>query len=312
MPSWNSTSHIPKEVLRLFHSRFPEARLCVSNLTRGSVKGTPSDKSMDVELLSSPQLYSLEYTVLCDNPTTRLSEFPVLRKVLLPNKNLRILRLGCSSNHRIPSRDYQDQSQFNQGPFNLDLRPGDSFAELNELEFISKPNVYGYQLYDLSHEHCKAWKECAALSKLQKLNLGQLPSQVFFAAVPGSVPLLNSLTFTIQSLFVSRWEPENLETVTAQFLDSILGLEVLRINNESKKFYPKVWLSIQNHGKSLKELTMDVSEYQNKEVPGWAESRFIQLLEHCPRLSTLTIKVLLQKSPEHNANRQLIWVRMFS
>ncbi|CZS89578.1 hypothetical protein WAI453_002739 [Rhynchosporium graminicola] len=75
---------IAKDVLDLFHSRFSEARLLSQTLPEAwRATKIPYDMSMDIALLISPQLYSLEYGVLYKSPRARISEFPVSIQVIL-------------------------------------------------------------------------------------------------------------------------------------------------------------------------------------------------------------------------------------
>lgn len=97
--------------------------------------------SMDVDLLAFPQLYSLDYTVLCGSWGTNLSDFPIITHILQHSKDLQILRLGCSSDTRIKMQDYQHlYTRFGidgMGTLNMCLESGDKFLSLEELVFMA-------------------------------------------------------------------------------------------------------------------------------------------------------------------------------
>ncbi|KAG4436705.1 hypothetical protein IFR05_007819 [Cadophora sp. M221] len=273
---WNSTSPIPKNVLSLVHSRFSNARLYVSNTSRGLATEGSYDMSMDLDLLASPQLYSLEYTVLCQSPTTNISEFPVITQILLQSSKLRVLRLACVSDSRFQFEDYQSKyatfGTDGTGPFNLSLKAGDKFPPLDQLAFISPTDVsstddFSPHLYCLSRDHCLFMKDSIDLSKLRTLDLGRNSSHVFFAELAGCVPNLKSLSFSILNPSISHQSPGYIQSVTTEFLEPLSDLQELHIHNQSMQYYPKLWPIIQRHASTLQKLSMDVPEIQIDDKP---------------------------------------------
>ncbi|KAH6710810.1 hypothetical protein BKA61DRAFT_578638 [Leptodontidium sp. MPI-SDFR-AT-0119] len=232
--------------------------------------------SMDLDLLASPQLYSLECTVLCQSSPANLSEFPVLTQILLQSSKLRVLRLACVSDSRFQFKDYQSKyatfGTDGSGPLNLFLKAGDKFPPLEQLAFISPTHIsptddFSPQLYRLSRDHCLVMKESMDLSKLRTLDLGRTSSHVFFAELAGYVPNLKSLSFTIPNPSVSHQSTGYIQSVTAEFLEPLSNLQELYIHNQSMQDYPKLWPIIRRHASTLQKLSMDVPETQIDDTP---------------------------------------------
>lgn len=227
--------------------------------------------SMDIDLLTSPQLYSLEYTVLCQSCMT-VSEFPVLTKILLQSRNLRILRLGCQTEAGFQIKDYlhlyTSYDTDGSGTFNLCLKPKDEFPPLEELTFISPAYIFMKPLYDMSRDHCIALKSCLDLSKLKILRLGATSSVVFFAEPIGCTPNVRSSSFTISGSAIIDQSFEYVQTVTMEFLKSLSNLQELHIVNPSRKYFPEIWPIVQSHATTLQKLLIHVPEDQSELISG--------------------------------------------
>ena len=234
---------------------------------------------MDLALLTSPRLYSLEYTVLCPvrlfSPLgPERSEFSVITRILQRSKNLRVLRLGAVEDSRFKFGDYQEKyARFGadgSGALNLCLRRGDVFPPLEELTF-SSPRNDSPALYSLTPNHCFAMERSMDLTALKVLDLGRTASHIFFANLNGCVPNLKSLSFTMLNPYQNNQSPEYVERVTADFLGCLSGLEELHINNDSMEHYPKLWPIIKRHASTLQKLSMDEPDDQSEnevyEVP---------------------------------------------
>lgn len=151
---------------------------------------------MDLDLLLSPQLHTLEYTVSKEVREPWRDEMHILAQILQRNAKLKILRLNCE-NGDVPSF-----SALGQNPHGLTietsrssrvaslplLEKGDIYIDrlpciLEELSFLR--GSYSMNMYDLGNNHCLALKQCLDWSKLVKLDLGHLPMarfhQVFLA-----------------------------------------------------------------------------------------------------------------------------------
>ena len=92
MHRWNCLFGKLSGVLAKIHSLWPEANLYISNRNRTwlNTRDRARDPPMDTNLLSSPQLYGLDYTVLSDQ-----GKFPVLYQILTRSK-LRILHIDVN------------------------------------------------------------------------------------------------------------------------------------------------------------------------------------------------------------------------
>jgi len=229
------------------------------------------DMSMDVDLLASPQLYSLEYTVLCESPATNRSEFPVLTRILLLSKNFRILRLGCSSDSRYKVQDYQHlYTGFRTdgvGSLNMCLKSGDKFPSLEKLVFMPPGNRYWNQVYHLTRDHCIALNECIDWTKMKVVDLGQTASHIFFAELAGHIPNLKFLDFTILNFNVWHQNPSYVQSMTVESMESLANLEEFHMSNQSMQYFPRFWPIIQRHAATLRRLSMDVPEDQSGMVP---------------------------------------------
>ena len=248
------------------------------NTSRGRETNGLYDMSMDLALLTSPRLYSLKYTVLCPvrlfSPLgAERSEFPVITRILQRSKNLRVLRLGAVEDSRFKFGDYQEKyARFGadgSGALNLCLRRGDVFPPLEELTF-SSPRNDSPALYSLTPNHCFAMERSMDLTALKVLDLGRTASHIFFANLNGCVPNLKSLSFTMLNPYQHHQSPVYVESVTADFLGSLSGLEELHINNDSMEHYPKLWPIVKRHASTLQKLSMDEPDDQTEdgvEVP---------------------------------------------
>lgn len=56
-----------------------------------------------------------------------------------------------------------------------------------------------------------------------------------------------------------------MESVTADFLGCLSGLEELHINNDSMEHYPKLWPIIKRHASTLQKLSMDEPDDQTED-----------------------------------------------
>ncbi|KAL2069156.1 hypothetical protein VTL71DRAFT_15494 [Oculimacula yallundae] len=228
--------------------RFPEARLYVSNTSKGLATEGLYDMSMDIDLLSSPQLSSLKLGVLCQNPApattfataTGISEFPILTRILLRGKKLRILRIACLADARFQLSDYQKQyaryGMASSGPFNLSLRRGDRLPALEELTFLPDSNEFSRLVYELSRDHSLALKASLDLTKLKILNLGRSTAHVIFAEITGCVPNLKSLRFSIPNSFSTpphQYSDEDIDDLNRLNAESLFSLPPSERNYKS-------------------------------------------------------------------------------
>ncbi|KFY13798.1 hypothetical protein V492_03039 [Pseudogymnoascus sp. VKM F-4246] len=308
---WESRLHIPATVLSKIHILFPTARLNVKNTERGQ-----SPHELDIDLLRSPQLHSLELVVLQSGqyycrPDQTVSEFPVLKQILLGSPNLRVLRLGYIRHEGYDfarfARYYESFNTDGEGPLNLQFQNKDCLPTLTELGILTEERRIYEPGYDLSKEHCIAWKSAMNWKALTKLDLGNARTGNFFMIFRGHIPQLKSLKFRLSRGKDSDEDPAPLLQATTRFLDSITGLEQLKVDDWTRSFFPDLWPSIAKHGHSLTCLEVNASERGNRYCPGWSAEPLTQLLSSLPNLGTLSLAVDLLKSPGKGWNGSLLW-----
>ena len=319
---WESRPHIPTTVLSKIHSLFPTARIHVKNRDRARSPYGRYDRDMalDIDLLRSPQLHSLEIVVLQSGeynygPDRTISEFPILKQILLGSSNLRVLRLGCIQETRYDfakfAQYYESFNTDGEGPLNLQLQNKDCLPTLVELGILKEAHRIYEPGYDLSKAHCIAWKRAMNWKALRRLDLGNARPGDFFMVFCGHIPQLKSLKFRLSCGKDSNEDPAPLLRATIRFLDSVMGLEELEVADWTRSFFPSLLSSIAKHGHSLTCLEVNASERGNKNFPGLVEESLTQLLSDLPKLSTLSLAVDLLKTPRNGWNGSLLWVYSF-
>jgi hypothetical protein len=306
-------------VLSKIYSLFPTARIDVRNHARGrSGYGQyHKDMALDLALLRSPQLHTLELVVLQSGeqnckPGRTVSEFPVIKQILQGSSNLRVLRLGCIRDGGFDFErldPYYDAFRTDgEGPLNLQFRNKDRFPTLVEFGILKESNRIHELGYDLSKSHCIAWKRAMNWKALVRLDLGNARPGGFFMVFCGYIPQLKSLKFRLSRGKDSNEDPAPLLRATTRFLDSITGLEELKVGDWTRSFFPDLWPSIAKHGHSLTTLEVNASEIGNERIPGWSAEALTQLLSSLPRLRTLAVAVDLLRSPIKGWGGSLEWV----
>lgn len=310
--SWNSHRLIPKGVIASFHARFPEARLCYVNRTRGrdTSSGREYNMVMDLDILTSPQLYSLEYTFFKEATGPSRSELPIMARIMRNSKKLRVLRFVCEEDRRFHFEDYygfyerfgSDGHGFKNLPFSA-FTLDDQLEPLQELAFLSDP-LRADTFYDFTDSHCNAWRFCMDWSKLVTLDLGGQGPSPFFEIFRGHVPNLKSLSFTL-----TRGGPQSIGVdnvrIIGDFLDSIKGLEELYITNASNGFFPILWSYVKKHGPTLRVLkTTNLLNASWK----WTKVVLVELSQTCPQLRSLTIDLEPEYRIQANGEKEFVWV----
>lgn len=272
---------IPKGLLALFHSKFPDAQLHVSNIRRGQ---DSDNMVMDLDLLASPQLYSLTYVALMESNGSYRSELGVLSRIIERSKKLRILRLNCQVESRFLFDDYSEPySQYSNdgaGRDCLDFHPSKSksLPPLQELTFMR----YGNYAWTL--DHCFNWKICMDWTQLTTLDLSDRTSQDFLQVFTGAIPNLKSLAFMLY-VGVGSHCVENV-AVVRNFLDSIKGLEELKIHSVTEGLFPDLWKSVKKHAITIRSL--HTSSIQNV-TTSWTNEFLTELCDTFPLLDSLTV-----------------------
>ncbi|KAF2800021.1 hypothetical protein K505DRAFT_413252 [Melanomma pulvis-pyrius CBS 109.77] len=211
--SWNVDTPMAKEILDAFHTHRPNARLCVKTNVFDSV------------LLSSPQLYRLDFTVACQErfTTNTISLFRRLKNVLVQSRSLRILWLDI---YRMPP--------------------------LEELTIEARD-------YSFDSDHYYQWLECMDWKKLRRLSFGFHRPGDFFAGLVNQTPKLQSLKFGYSSdSVVKAPTPEPHEQFiaecqsTGEFIKSLGSLKELAVQCHTMDHGQDLWEIIaEKHEKSL-------------------------------------------------------------
>lgn len=283
-----------------FHTQWPKARLHVANVERNrSGPYVP----LDTRLLLSSQLYSLSCTVYgrwvrrstWSNSEFR-SEFTALKTCLLQSKTLRSLRL-----YVVEMYDGEIQSSWTIGPRNLDFQDGDEFPALEEL-------TLPYDEYTLSATHCQKWTVTMDWRHLRHLDLAYGCPQHLLSAITGHVPRLKTLVFGFPYIYPDQaltWYCTD-PGIVRRFFDSIEGLEeITATNSEAQPFDDLKDAILERHGRTLKKLHISFSA---SGVQGWDSTDVRKLVEYCPGLEDLALKIASVQDPTDGYWK---WVRSF-
>ena len=283
-------------MLTALSEKWPTARLHVTNLGRN---GSNVYLPPDMKLLSSPQLYSLSYTVYGAwvSPSHRVfvfrSEFSILKKCLSQATKLKCLRL------RVDDGNVPEQTSWTAGPQNLDFQVGDIFPALEELAL--PPRTYA-----LTEMHCKQWLATMDWSHLRRLDLGHGSPQYLFTALTGRVPQLKALIFGFwpSSPSNSIWKCPDVE-VLLRFLGSIDGLEEAAVKNYHAHEFDRIRDPFLNkHGRTLRKLH---TSYSAADARGLSWPDVQKLVQQCPDLHDLALKIAMTIDAAADY-RNTVWV----
>jgi hypothetical protein len=236
---------MPKEVLDAFHKHRPSTRLCVKM------------RIFDSTLLSSPQLYELDFSVACQNrfSSNTFSLFRRLKNVLVRSRDLRILSLNI---HHDPYFRKLSLGEADRGRLNLPLEPGDKLPPLEELTIKARD-------YCFDDDHCYQWLQCMDWRKLRRLSFGLHRPEDSFSGLVNQTPKLRSLGFGYCGVMVTGWSGWNIPDLrvmgdassqsTAEFIRSIESLEELVVRCRSLVLDQPIWKEIaEKHRQSLRKL----------------------------------------------------------
>jgi len=287
---------MPKEVLDAFHKHRPNTRLYVKT------------KTFDPILLSSPQLYSLEFSVACQNrfSSETLSLFRRLKNILLQSRGLRILSLDI---HQDPYFRRLLLGEVDKGSLNLPFELGDKMPPLEELTIKTRD-------YNFDSDHCEQWLNCMDWTRLRRLSFGLHHLGDFIAGLIGQTPKLQSLGFGYCGVMpkdlgdvrvVADAESRN----TIEFVRSIKSLKELIIRCRSVLLDQPLWRYIaEKHGSSLTHLCIrDWNEYPVNTVP--LDSLDL-LSSYFPHLQQLDVDLGLESSVLQPGSVHLYWVSLKS
>ena len=134
--SWEANWKIHDRVLRKIESRWPDVQLCVTNNNRCDAG---SEKSIDVRLLSSPLLHSLDYSIFMHwTGRALVSDYLTLKRIILQSPRLKKLRLGI---YTTPTPANFDTTQFDALPSEA-LPVEKRITTLRKLALSEKPFMF--------------------------------------------------------------------------------------------------------------------------------------------------------------------------
>ncbi|KAF2490735.1 hypothetical protein BU16DRAFT_530364 [Lophium mytilinum] len=309
--AWNANRHIPESFISILESRWPSVNLFVSNLRRpeAEIASIP----LDLRLLGSPLLYSLTCLVFLYDTVGDLvvengeanyvlrprSELEALRRILVGNSRLRILKLEIASTELW--NDLTDQvsairsvQYWQQENLNLPLQSEDRLPPLQELSLPGKVQTkVGF--YDFTLEHCEALERSMDWSRLRCLDLGNRCPPHFFKRFCGRLPNLRSLCIGLRKApYHGCIDGYDDPCIVIDFINSIDRLETLSIINESMDW--KILLpAISKQAKSLQSLTarapVDLSRQYSA---GWTIVELEKLAGLCDNLEQLEIDMNIE------------------
>jgi hypothetical protein len=267
---------IPDQLFQLLHTRHTSTRIHIVNRKRNIDRQyIPPDRAA----LSSPQLYSLDYTAYGANDRIgRLewefySELSAIKACLLQARNLKSLRLRVSSDN-IPR-----QSVWTTGPQCLTFDSDDNFVPLLELRFE-------FETYDMSEKYCQQWANAMDWTQLRRLDLDGGSPPHLLAALTGRVPQLKVLSFGFRQPTYT-WGYPNADVFQA-FSDSIGGLEDVVASNACAQPFDEIRDAfLLKHGHSLKKLSVSYGATGQ----GWEEADVQGLAERGPGICDLALKI---------------------
>jgi hypothetical protein len=296
---WNTHFAIPVPVLTALHTKWHTARIHVKNTSRNQPNQPYT--TLDTRLLSSPQLHSLDLTVLgnFNGSLTPRSEFQTLRNCLLQATNLKRLHLDANSAN-------EDQKTWIESPQHLCFRPGDTFPPLHELSLK-------YDTYKLTEPHCLQWMRAMDFSHLRVLDLDHGCPEFFFARLTNHVPNLKALKFGFWPVHSGSRSWRCLDvSVMARFSASITALEELTSQNYYKDQFDSLIHGddddggIMRYWKSLKKLHVSFSHYAAK---GWDARDVRGIVERCTELRDVAVEIKMEQAENRSGK---CWVSSYT
>jgi hypothetical protein len=276
-------------------------------------------QGLDVNLLRSPQLYSLKLG------TKRHSRYDTVPEMEFNQITACIARLKTERSEdnnqnglpplkilRIYSVGRIVHTSEEIGVRNFNISPHTIMPSLTELHLPAK--------YDGNSQHIAAWLDAADWSCLKSLTLSGPPSQQLLPTLTSKIPQLNRL-------IISGYpHTHDTKVILSKFVHSITALEELFLdclisrpprdqlfNDDDDGF----WVNIVSlHGKSLKALRVcwhgffQVGRENSQNRTGWNSGLVESLVDVTPELRYLELDCLLDKSYKDN-EPIYSWVSLF-
>ncbi|KAG4429365.1 hypothetical protein IFR05_015151 [Cadophora sp. M221] len=310
--SWNNLTMLNLNVLKTFHVNHPNARLHVSQKSRISW-WSPAPKPLEVDVLKSPQLYSLSMNIVRDTHFPFYSEYPTVWAIIKNSKNLRILRIGAEQDNRPINRRRGPQPPFTHTaqPLHFPIQQGDSLEPLSELTFFS--SGYPVLQYDLSAHHCAKLRDVSDWSHLKVLDFGEQSTVHFWSIFRGYIPNLKTARFRFSQPGIRATVTSGTADEIGKFLDSITGLEELDIKIADGDFFNVLFKYIKHHGPTLQVLkTSNIETWRRSipQLPRWNEKDLLELQAIFPRLRELDVDLACEESGDGitwGNERKILW-----
>ena len=282
---------IPQGVISKLEGRHPSARLYATNNRRDN---KTSDSPMDVRLLSSPLLYSLNYSIFYGTTPSGIvcSEFRKLKEILVQSSKLNLLSLAVypTDLHDIDiPKAPGDWHSF------LPVGSGDPLWKLHTLKI---PNQITYNVQPISKVYSTIFSQSNDFTQVNRINLNNVCGYYSFEPLKGRVPNLKhlELAFRTEDPARRRWDTSHLcrdPSLVRQFIESINGLEILQITNYQESF-DILWPAILKHRGTLQRLSIHTppdKEYKRNLPPVLSVDQMEQLQES--KISHIALDVLI-------------------
>ncbi|KAH7397158.1 hypothetical protein BKA66DRAFT_546225 [Pyrenochaeta sp. MPI-SDFR-AT-0127] len=245
--NWETSAHMPKEVLEKIQLVWPDLELSVRVLNRQNASTVPH-RQMDINLLASPLLVKLVYTIYnqgysAEQPSR--SEWPKLTQALVSGGSVKYLHIECQTdgNAYIGMKILDDREPLTFA--RLDITPETRLPQLLELK-LNIQRYWGQSNYLWDAEHCSLLRNAMDWSLLRKLDFGTDNPTGFFSAFTGWMPNLKALRFGVT---------EGLMGPAQNFIHSLESLESLDIARAQISINT-LWPAIMRHKDTLKELIL--------------------------------------------------------
>ncbi|KAH8593338.1 hypothetical protein B0O99DRAFT_220399 [Bisporella sp. PMI_857] len=251
--SWHANWNIPESVIAKLEERWPDVHLYVTNNRRCDMA---SEKSIDIRLLSSPLLHSLDYSVFFHwTGHAFVSDFFTLRNIISRSSRLRHLRLGI---YTTPTPAGTENRQFSILPTEA-LPITQPLPNLKSLKLSENPfrNVVHQYSIRLEIMTSVLLHSCSNFSNKIDLELHGLSPRFTIANLQILSPNLSKLDFPLKTS--TDYGQNHLANgsgnplLAREAISSIPALDEIALSNYDRNF-DVLWPTIAAHRGSLRLL----------------------------------------------------------
>lgn len=224
----------------------PDLRISVYSHDRH--RAAEDRRRIDTELLSSPMLDNLVYTVYVDgwgSNATAKSEWPKLTRALVSGASCKSLRLQIRPDgYNWGEGKVLDEST-EEGMLRFDVGSNTQLPVLEELCI----STMGYgPTYQWDIRHCIDLQRCMDWTRMRKLDFSSDYPEPFFATSVGLTPGLRHLRFGLP------YQSQSVEPARA-FVESLVDMKSLDIER-MQPYVDVMWPAIRKHKDTLETLLL--------------------------------------------------------